>query len=135
MMGPKRRGKCYELAGRMILDTNGNVLLVHGAPWSHTHKIRIGHAWIEETEGIIHPNGMTFQVCTVIDLTQPSKRQKMPSPLYYYIGKMTDEHVTRYTKDEASKMMLHRENYGPWEGPAAAALGNPKRKRRRRDDS
>ena len=128
-MARMNRGKCYEVAGREFLEMNGNALLVHGAPWSHTHNARIGHAWIEETEVLRFQDGTRFLDCTVRDLTQPPEREKMPAVLYYHFGRMTDEHVTRYTKRQVRKMMLKHKTYGPWEGPAAAAKGWEKRKR------
>lgn len=129
-MALKNRGKCYETAAREFMEMKDNALLVHGAPWSHKFGQRIGHAWIEKSDVAHFPDGTRFPICTVIDLTQPPEREKMPAPLYYHAGKMTDEHVTRYTKEQMCVMMLRHKNYGPWEGPADAALRKPKRVRK-----
>lgn len=103
-MKKEKYGDCFDVAGRMIMDAEGNDMkLVHGEVYSRHFKRRIWHAWIEMGGGDVvldHSNG---------------GRVVMRSERYYKIAKLKEKHVKRYTRDEACKLMLDIGHFGPWD--------------------
>ena len=113
----KELGDCYEAAGKVIANyTAGNPqirmmesvgltkVLCHGMVVG-TKGVLLGtkydHAWVEiEGAELVYDNsGGANVIC--------------PRDVYYAVGNVTD--VRRYTREEASAMMLKHGHYGPWE--------------------
>lgn len=113
-MATKWTGNCYEAAAVLIIDCwmsalgkedLSNYRLVHGYPVGRgveNEGRRYGHAWVEAGD-------------EVYDWTV--SHDPMPKELYYALGRLTDQHVYRYTFDEMRERMNRHEHYGPWEGP------------------
>lgn len=122
MANRKRKGNCFEASALQFLAMDREAVLVHGAPWSEKHQVRIAHAWIEYTETNV-VGEYEFQMCAVLDATLAKDKQLIPAPLYYMVGRMSEAHVIRYTREQARVLMVETENYGPWTGPASGAVG------------
>jgi hypothetical protein len=95
----KRKGRCFELAGRAQLDeANSEWTLVHG--WVNAApggSLKTGHAWLEHRDG--------FVFCAVSD-------EMMPTADYY--ARYGARAVVRYDLVEASHSMLDHKHWGPW---------------------
>jgi hypothetical protein len=95
----KRQGRCYELAGRVMLNEKGSeaFTLVHGV----LDLSRLGlssaydHAWIELADGRVY---------------DPNLHEYMPKAEYY--DRYKPSRCQRYTRLEAAKLMSR--HYGPW---------------------
>lgn len=119
------RGRCYELAANTVLAFGAgrlahlligehwaakiprdatNVVLVHGTPvLARPPYKRYGHAWVE-----LH----WWRTDWCVDGNFGSA---MPKDLYYRAGQIEECHVKRYTKDQATEMILKHKHYGRWE--------------------
>jgi len=94
----KTTGDCFEVAGRIVIDNNGETMLCHGtvvAKGVPRHK----HAWVEMGD-----------VC--IDRSN-GHNVTMRKNEYYKLGKVKD--IVTYTKIQACELMLKTEHFGPWE--------------------
>ena len=95
----KRQGRCYELAGRVMLNEDGSetFTLVHGEVSSGFAWRRIGHAWIELPDGSVYdPVLNEFMTKAGFDSrAKPSKCQ-------------------RYTCMQAARLIGHAGHSGPW---------------------
>ena len=101
------QGRCFEAAIH-ALRQNPRGVLVHGTPLGHAGEvagIRYAHAWVELGDLL------------VVDLTM-NGRPTMPRALYYCAASLIEEHVRRYTADEAVRLLRATGHYGPWDGPA-----------------
>lgn len=100
----KRLGRCYELAGRELLERCcSHTRLVHGMIARNGFVVH--HAWLEWEEEWFRGSGT---VCwePVTDLTLPQDA---------FERLFGAEKQVEYTRDEASKLMLRTKHYGPWE--------------------
>jgi hypothetical protein len=91
-----RKGRCYELAARGILETGDgkNWTLVHGTITASDGIV--GHAWLEQAGWAYDP---------VLDrLSQVSTYRMMR-------GAKTKR---RYSAPEAAGMMVQHKSFGPW---------------------
>lgn len=114
-------GDCFETAAALVFS-DPSLMLVHGRPvaqrgGSATPGERFWHAWAEETQEfaeLLSDADDVYEVEYVIDKSN-GRDISMPRESYYAIGKMSDEHVRRYTRDEARELMLEFKHYGPWD--------------------
>ena len=105
-MSAKKLGDCFEVAANIVTIGREfeNPLLCHGhviGTGGPVVGVRYCHGWVEVDE-------------LVIDRTS-GRDIKVDKDLYYILGQINHEEVVRYTKDEAKKMLLKSEHYGPWE--------------------
>jgi hypothetical protein len=110
----KREGRCYELAARAILfDPEAvrlSLVLVHGeingppeqTNPGHASFTRIGHAWIEASDGRTY---------------DPVRDEWMDTP--EYVDRAHAVAQKRYTRAEAFHQVATTDSYGPWPSPAA----------------
>lgn len=89
----QRLGKCYQLAGRYIMD-NKNSILVHGT--LHFQGKTLEHAWIEE-------NGTVFDL--VLD-------KHFPNFIYYRLFQA--EKLKKYNHKQAMGNILKTKIFGVW---------------------
>ena len=97
-----RRGRCYELAIKHLLD-QGEGTLVHIKVWSRTFGMFIGHALVETETGFIY---------------EPVVDRYFEKEWLFRTYKV--EEFKRYTVTETIKMCLKHKNYGPWDSKSAA---------------
>jgi hypothetical protein len=94
-----KKGDCFEVAGRNVMD-NHDWILCH-AQVSGQKELsgkRIWHAWNEFGDVVFDfSNGKKIFL----------RREK-----YYEIGKIN--HVMRFNREQACKIMLKTGNFGPW---------------------
>ena len=108
-----RNGDCgstaYHVAHRFHLHGE-DALIVHGVPVGqgpYNSGLRFFHAWVETHND--HPlGGIAVDRSNGLDV-------EMPKVLYYQIGRMDEEHVRRYTLEEAEKHMADTGHFGPWD--------------------
>lgn len=97
-----RLGRCYELAGRMVMNDGGT--LVHGSIQGAGNP-RIGHAWVENDDGTI---------------TDPVMGETMPADAYTRFASAIPEH--RYSQEEVLLNAGRTQHWGPWEATKYAML-------------
>lgn len=107
---PTKRGNCYDVHARALVDGTETGLLCHGTVW-HPDVGYHGHCWIERDESLPAPHGRSITVTMCRDISQ-GKDIVLPCDLYYYAGKVKD--VRRYTTEEAAVQMLKHKHFGPW---------------------
>jgi hypothetical protein len=93
----KRKGDCYEVAGRKVMEDT-HLLLCHGVTHNTLTGRFMGHAWNELGD-------MVFDFSNGNNIVMERKR-------YYKLGRI--KKVRKYTSEEAMKLMLKHENFGPW---------------------
>jgi hypothetical protein len=95
-----RQGRCYELAGRVMLFEEGSetFTLVHGVLDLSFLGLSsdYAHAWIELPDHTVY---------------DPNLHKYMPASEYY--SRYKPSQCQRYTRLEAAKLMV-RFHYGPW---------------------
>jgi hypothetical protein len=107
---PEGDGDCFSEAvqqARKLANAYDKVKIVHGYPLGtggEAEGLRFPHAWAEfERDGIEwvrdYSNGNKFE---------------FPKILYYAIGNIEEEDVSRYDIKEAETNMIENEHYGPW---------------------
>jgi hypothetical protein len=85
----RREGRCYELAGKVMLSPYGDdLILVHGRALNRL-GVSLPHAWLEL------PTGETF--CPVSDVP-------VRGPVAEWRG----------SKDQFARTMLEHGHWGPW---------------------
>jgi len=103
-------GDCYFIHGNFVIRHGKkraykNLILCHGrvkgAIGSPVEGRIFGHAWLE--------HGDIF-----MDLSN-NKKIIMRKENLYNSGRVIMDSIKRYSVDEALKMMLKHEHYGPWE--------------------
>lgn len=106
-------GQCFTLALAEFLRSGLKLdccaLLVHGLPvgtGGEVRGLRYWHAWVEYE---IRDN-----VFLVHDDTLEERFRLFERDTYYRIGQLSDEHVWRFTADQATEEMQTREHMGPW---------------------
>lgn len=110
------RGFCYRDSYMILMEGKYDAgseecVLCHGFPrltaadGGTPAGTLYGHAWLERTM----PN-IGLVVCFDV-LAEVS----VPRELYYRAGNIDPAYVTRYTKAEASAMIVSHGIYGPWE--------------------
>lgn len=98
-------GDCASVAAHHVME-HPTGLVCHGYPRSRNPEhegLRFFHAWIETPAGFVidRSNGLNVY---------------MPRDVYYAIGDIDDNVVSRYTRHEAAVMMMRYRHYGPWDG-------------------
>lgn len=108
-MDKRRLGKCYELAGREMVDTDRpNARLVHG---TIGYEELNPHAWLEFDDIFTWPDGRA----EVIRMAwEPVLKYSLPVDAYYRLFQVEIHH--QYDQDEIRKWMLKAKHWGPWEG-------------------
>jgi uncharacterized protein YjbI with pentapeptide repeats/DNA polymerase III epsilon subunit-like protein len=107
---PQGDGDCFSEAlqqARKLSNAYDKVKIVHGYPLGtggEAKGLRFPHAWAEfERDGEVwvrdYSNG---------------NRVEFPRILYYGIGNIEEDDVSRYDIREAEENMLESEHYGPW---------------------
>ena len=93
-----RIGKCYELAGRYVID-HPDAVLVHGT-FNGIRFVKIDfdndHAWVEE-------NGEVFD---------PVMDCRFPKEEYFELFQTTIQ--AKYNHDEVCRLTLETKHWGPW---------------------
>ena len=106
-------GDCFSAAQRtleqMPNEEQKRSKLCHGVPLGQGEidGIRFDHAWVERTD-----HDGDFGV-VVIDRSN-GKNLELPREVYYALGNIKENDVSRYTYFEAIKQMSEHNNYGPW---------------------
>jgi len=101
-------GDCGPVAADLLIEWDGvlDIKLCHGYPTGYGQiagKVH-WHAWVEVTED---------GVVTVWDYSNGGDLE-MDQAIYYGIGNIQREDVTRFTWEEARLQMVEFEHYGPW---------------------
>ncbi len=96
-----RLGRCYELAGRWLLDhsDDDDALLVHGHiynPFEGGNYSELDHAWIVKADQV----------------WDPTLGKWWNKEAYYQLFRV-EEYAT-YTFEEMAKLMLQTKHWGPW---------------------
>jgi hypothetical protein len=91
----KRLGRCYELAGRRVLD-DPTAILVHGTVQRDPYPPN-PHAWV------ILANGNVWEPITEWEL-----------PPAAFTAIFNAEFTNRYSNQEARAQMVATELFGPW---------------------
>ena len=104
-----KKGDCFERSGNAILNPARMLRgLCQLDGWQLAHGIvtgtggavrgrRYAHAWVENDFLVFNADSGDV----------------VPRPLFYFAGKVED--VFRYSPEEARRLMLKHEHYGPWE--------------------
>lgn len=100
------KGDCFKVAADYILDNchiDSGLKLVHGLVTGQgkIEKLIYCHAWVE-----------TPYFDMVIDKSN-GNRITVPRQFYYDLGKI--KIVRKYTADQARRLLLDSEKYGPWD--------------------
>ncbi len=93
-MDRSRLGRCYELAGRRVLQGEGT--LVHGTI-TNGATARIGHAWVIMEDGSVW---------------EPISDQAMP--MLVFVAFFHPEPILSYPREEALSLMARTAHFGPW---------------------
>ncbi len=99
-------GDCFEASGRWITEHfDDDAKLVHAevSGQKALKGIRYCHGWIERGDVVIDVANGTIN--------------EYPKELYYAIADVVDQPgtIAKYDRQQALKMMLREEHYGPWE--------------------
>ena len=105
----KNLGKCFDTAGRFVLNNYSEGDLIHGI--IKLGEIKIAHAWIELPGDI------------VFDGTQTQFFDKSD---YYKVTNAVPEY--KYTFDKAREFMLNEGYFGPWETTSGLLKNDIRRK-------
>lgn len=95
-MNDERLGRCYELAGRFVMD-HPDTELVHGTIQRDPLPAN-PHAWVITPSGIWEP------------ITDETWEDGLFEVFFNAIP------ITTYTRLEALDMMVEHEHFGPWKG-------------------
>lgn len=104
------KGDCFTVAWRLAIDADEDgceMMVCHGLPVGRgveNEGKRFWHAWCE-----YEMDGQWWVLDYSNDLELFALRD-----LYYAIGQITPEHVWRYTLEEAMRVSLVEDTYGPW---------------------
>ncbi|MFI5222691.1 MAG: hypothetical protein ACHQX3_00350 [Nitrospirales bacterium] len=110
------KGDCYPTAVNYLFQqtwTNPHFLLCHGIVTGSGGEVlgkQYGHAWVEQ-EREVDGHWVTY----VIDNSNGHDLEVIRE-LYYLLGQVDTEKVTRYSLEETCKMMAKYGHYGPWDG-------------------
>jgi hypothetical protein len=104
-------GDCYKAAfdeatGASEGHQDSGLLLCHGTPLGtggDAEGLRYGHAWVEDPERDV-----------VIEKSNGND-SIIPRDLYYEVGSIDADEVTRYSYEEALENAVRSGHYGPWE--------------------
>ena len=103
----KENGDCFRSAANYLMDVKcpENYVLCHGvvSGQGHLEGKKILHAWCETADGNI-----------VIDKSNGNNFENLRL-LYYAIGRIDENDVIKYTKDEMLKNLITTENWGAWD--------------------
>lgn len=99
-LGHHVNGRCFESAGRSVLDgALPELILCHGKVVGTTGDVEgktFAHAWTEVGDYIID-----------LELNTVTPRER-----YYEIGQVHD--VKKYTADQVASIVGRRRHWGPW---------------------
>lgn len=101
---PNGSGDCFVVAASIMLETDGDGMLVHGRPLGrggNAKGLRYWHAWVESSG-------------YALDLSN-GLRVALPIEVYYAMGGIDAAACRRYTQAEAKDQMRIYQHYGPWD--------------------
>ena len=108
-------GDCYEAAGKYMMDNcmmgGCDFVLVHAevAGQGHLQGITYGHAFVLDGD-------------TIIDVSN-GRNLKLPKAVYYALGQVDNiGNIHEYTWEEARRLIVDFEHWGPWELKTASGL-------------
>jgi len=123
--GLEAGGDCYVQAGNLVTHPFDRAwdgwLLVHGRPTLQVPPHRkYGHAWLEH-DGPLPvqlPSGLVvLHVGAMVH--DPTVDVTVPRDAYYRLGQIDPAECRRYTREEASRIIVREGTWGPWhEGDA-----------------
>ena len=120
MSDKDRRGCCYDLAAKYVLDHAGDesLRLCHGWPVLQGDDEyagqRYGHAWVERTTTHRLPFENRVHEVEISDCWDTVTGDWWPMALYYKAGNIDESHVAKYSFAEMRDMLLTTKEYGPW---------------------
>jgi hypothetical protein len=112
----------------IVLENDDDVKIVHGLPIGRGESNagrRYWHAWVEvtmrtpipevpELEQLREAFGRVITSTFVLDRSQ-GQDTFLPQAVYYSVGQLDEDHVWRFSIDEAREMMARDyQHYGPW---------------------
>jgi hypothetical protein len=113
----KQRGKCFERSGKAILSGVPGVIKVAfdlwevrgelGGNWMLCHGVVTGTGG--PVEGLAYAHAWLETECLVFD---PDSVRIISKQFFYAAGNVRD--IVRYTPEEARRMILLTEHWGPW---------------------
>lgn len=107
-------GDCFLVSMNVVLSLEfENPVLVHGLPVYRGQapvEGRYWHAWVE-VETV--PKGLRYRNWYAVDRSG-GKQLFLPQGFYYNVGQIDEEHVFRYTRDEAKQQYDDHGHCGPW---------------------
>ena len=104
-------GDCFVTNGQeftSLVDTT-NYVIVHGIVKNSIDGLPMSHCWIEK---IIHKDRFSYTVC--LDYSN-GNTVELPKELYYYFGKIKEEDLKKYTREEYLEKIIQSSNWGPWD--------------------
>ena len=106
-------GDCYQVAGSLVAfdPEYADSVLCHGEVW-HDEVGWHGHAWVERTLKLDHPDFGAFEVVECVDRSN-GHDASVPMALYYKIGRV--RHVARYDREVVLTLATGSRHWGPWE--------------------
>lgn len=96
----QREGRCFELAYQAATGDYRGWTLVHGIARlteGHQKGQKFGHAWLEK-------DNICYDVVKELTIEKET---------YYNVGQI--DYTVKYSFQEAMKMALKYEHYGPWD--------------------
>lgn len=100
------KGDCFAAAFEELLARRGT-WLVHGLPVNQQSRYagrRYWHAWVE-TETDREP---------MVRDTSNDRIVTLPRSVYYRLGRLTEDHVFRYSLVDAVVLANEHRHFGPW---------------------
>jgi hypothetical protein len=100
-----RRGRCFELAAKHVLDEGG--ILVHGTIWNPYFTQNIVHAWVEHprrTHGRYAPGPR--------DIWEPILAKTFSADDYSRL--FLPVTIDRYDRRPVVYLLAHYGHWGPW---------------------
>lgn len=104
IMGWARNAREQEAIYILSLADEGSKRLVHGDVVRSTDRLVHQHCWFE-----LCLNGIDYVLSYANDSEVLVKRE-----IYYAVGEIREDRLTRYTREEANAHALKDGTYGPW---------------------
>lgn len=101
----KEQGNCFQIAYEVACSNRG-WLVCHGIPvfqGAEHFGERYRHAWNESDNGVF-----------VVDCSLYGKVNGFLRRDYYSAGQLNEQHVVRYTMEQALEEIIKHEHYGGW---------------------
>ena len=113
-----KMGDCYIANGQefmeIVNDNADNVKLVHGVVKNSLDGLEMGHCWIEKT--VVGNLGGKYEFTYVVCIDKSNGNNiELPKEVYYFYGKIDENKVVKYNKEEYYSKLLETQNWGPWD--------------------